>query len=290
MPRLGRERSLPVRVLRRIRRLLRRATSSLRVLPDFLIIGTQKSGTTSLHVYLQSHPQIVGPIGRKELHFFDRNWGAGEGHYRSFFPTAPGRRLRAAFTGSPVLCFETTPEYICFTEAQERILALLGPVPLIVLLRDPIDRAWSAYRMHLSDDLNVGFDEILDASEAVAAHEDRELDPAVAPLTQRLKDLGLINRGLYAEQLRALYERWPRERVQVIDFGDLCSDPAGTCARVLERLGLPPLEHDSWPIYNASKAAPLPDDLRARLESFYATPNTELEELLGWTPSWMLGD
>lgn len=276
-----------MRALRRVRRLFRRATSSLRVLPDFLIVGAQRAGTTSLHKYLLDHPQLLGPLDRKELHFFDRDWGSGMGHYRSYFPTAIGRRLRAISAGGPRLCFETTPEYMFLPEARERIHALLGPVPLVVILRDPVERAWSAYRMHASYDVDVGFDEVLEADAVIAAHEGREPDPGVAQLSAHLQGISFFTRGLYAEQLRSLYERWPRERVQVLDFADLQSDPAGTCARVLEGLGLPPLERASWPVFNASEAAPLPDDLRLRLANFYASPDAELAELLGWTPSWM---
>ena len=73
MPRARREFSLAERAWRRTLRLIRRGTSSLRVLPDFLIVGAQKSGTSSLHAYLEEHPQLVAPPHRKELHFFGQD-------------------------------------------------------------------------------------------------------------------------------------------------------------------------------------------------------------------------
>ena len=267
--------------------LFRRGTTSLRVLPDFLIVGAQKSGTTSLHVYLEEHPQLVAPPHRKELHFFDRHYHAGVGYYRSFFPTAISRWLRAAVKGSPVLCYETTPEYMVFAEARERIHALLGPLPIIVLMRDPIDRAWSWYRMYSSLNESVKCEELLDADASVARHEGRELDPAASDLTKVTEELRPFTRGCYVEQLQALYELWPRDAVQVLDFDDFARDPQGTTARVLERLGLSPLERDDWPVLIASAGSELPADLRARLASYYEGPDQALAELLGWTPGWM---
>ena len=136
--------------MRRAQRLFRRSTSSLRVLPDFLIVGAQKCGTTSLHAYLEEHPQLVAPLNRKELHFFDRHHHAGAGYYQSYFPTRLCRWLHTQRTGGPTLCFESTPEYMVFAEARERMHALLGPVPLVVILRDPVERVWSWYRMYSS--------------------------------------------------------------------------------------------------------------------------------------------
>lgn len=287
MPRPRREFSLAERAWRRTLRLIRRGTSSLRVLPDFLIVGAQKSGTSSLHAYLEEHSQLVAPPDRKELHFFDRHFGAGVGHYRSYFPTSLGRRLRAAVKGGPVLCFETTPEYMVFAEARERIHALLGSIPLVLILRDPIDRAWSAYRMYSTDNVDAEFEELLDADASIAQHEGRELDPAARALTQEMDELRLFTRGLYVEQLLALFELWPRDEILVLDFEDLKRDPKGTTARVLERLGLSPLEREAWPIHNASTGDALPQGLRARLASYYEGPDKELAALLGWTPAWM---
>ena len=287
MPRARREFSLAERAWRRTLRLIRRGTSSLRVLPDFLIVGAQKSGTSSLHAYLEEHPQLVAPPHRKELHFFDRHYHAGVGHYRSYFPTYFCRWLRALVNGRPVLCFETTPEYMVFAEARERIHALLGAIPLVLILRDPIDRAWSAYRMYSTDNVDAKFEELLDADASIARHEGRELDPDAHALTQQTEELRLFTRGLYVEQLQALFELWPREEVQVLDFDELARDPKGSTARVLERLGLSPLERDDWPIHNASTGETLSSALRARLTSYYAGPNEALVDLLGWAPGWM---
>jgi hypothetical protein len=287
VPRQSAPISLSALLSKRTKRLYRRATAPLRILPDFLIVGAQKAGTSSLHYYLESHPQLVGPRDRKELHFFDRHFSSGVGHYKSYFPTIAGRALRATTSGAPILAFESTPEYMLFPQASARIHEVLGPIPLIALLRDPIDRAWSAYRMYANYDLDATFEEVLNSDADLATHEGRSLDPAQSTLTRRFQETPLLTRGLYADQLRTLYEHWPRERVHVIDFADLCRDPAATTTAILERLGLPPLERDSWPAVNANEPAAFPTELRDRLKSYYDASSADLRSLLEWTPSWM---
>lgn len=117
---------------------LRYVSGPLRSLPDFLVVGAQRAGTTSLHEWLSSHPDVTAS-SRKELHFFDTgrrspNW------YRSQFPIRNRR-------GSRPLLVESTPRYLVHPLAPQRIHALLPDVQLLILLRNPVDRALSAYRM-----------------------------------------------------------------------------------------------------------------------------------------------
>ncbi len=260
----------------------------MRVLPDFLIVGAQKAGTTSLHGYLENHPSLYAPKGRKELHFFDRYWKSGTGHYKSWFPTVIKQGLSAKRSGAPPLCFETTPEYMLNPETRERIHELLGPIPLVILLRDPIDRFWSAFKMYQSRwMLSMSIEELLEADPALAKHEGRTPDPSLAVHSAFSARECPLTRGLYAEQLNGLFELWPRDRVQIFDFAELTQDPRAVCAQILSSFNLPPLERESWPALNQGHGHVFPEHHRARLQSFFKGPNEELAALLGWTPSWM---
>lgn len=282
------QKSVLVRVSSRLRRFFRRSTSFMRVLPDFLIVGAQKAGTTSLHSYLEGHSDLYAPQGRKELHFFDRYWESGVGHYKSWFPTAIEQRLTARRSGAPSLCFETTPEYMLYPETRERMHEVLGPVPLVILLRDPIDRFWSAFKMYQSRwMLSASVEELLEADPALAKHEGRTPDPSLAVHSAFISKERPLTRGLYAEQLKGLYEFWPRDRVQIFDFAELTQDPRAVCTRVLSSFNLPPLDRESWPTLNKGDGDGFPEHHRARLQSFFKEPNEELAALLGWTPSWM---
>src|SRR6187397_1377370 len=121
-----------------------RATSSLRALPDFLILGAQKAGTTALYSYLRRHPAIVGPSW-KEVSFFDRHYARGEAWYRGNFPTRLRHALAERRAHARAIAGEASPSYVFHPSAPERVAALVPDARLIALVRNPIDRALSHY-------------------------------------------------------------------------------------------------------------------------------------------------
>lgn len=132
--------------------LWRYLTRKLRTLPDFLVIGTEKSGTTSIYNYLIKHPQIAKPL-IKEIHFFDRKFGRGYDWYRMSFPLKTFRKR----------VFEVTASYFKTKEAPMRIFKMNGQLKLIVLFRNPLDRAYSHWNefyksgMERNDFLESGY-------------------------------------------------------------------------------------------------------------------------------------
>ena len=125
----------------------------MRTLPDFLVIGGMRCGSSSLHTWLGGHPALELP-DRKEIHYFDFRYDRGLGWYRSHFPMA----------SRGVTTFETTPSYMVHPLAAERAVSLLPDVRLIALLREPTRRAWSHYRHRRSE-----------------GYEDRSFEEAVEP-------------------------------------------------------------------------------------------------------------
>ena len=119
-------------------------TAPARALPDFVILGAQKAGTTSLYAYLCAHPDVRA-AARKEVHYFDLNYARGATWYRSMFPLAAGL-ARERRGGRRVLVGEASPYYLFYPLAAERAGAVVPSAQLIVLLRDPVERAWSHYR------------------------------------------------------------------------------------------------------------------------------------------------
>ena len=134
-----------------------RLTARWRELPDFLVIGAQKAGTTALYAYLRWHPSIAGPFW-KEVSFFDRHWARGEAWYRGQFP------LRS----SGKLVGEASPSYVFHPLAPERVFSLVPDVKLVVLLREPGDRAYSQYQHAVA----LGR-ETLSFEDALAAEDER---------------------------------------------------------------------------------------------------------------------
>jgi hypothetical protein len=184
-------------------------------LPDFLIIGAMKSGTTTLRLYLDEHPQARCV---KETHFFNVNYERGAGWYASLFAD-DGKH--------PALVGEKCPAYLSRPQATKRMAELLPAARLVVLLRDPVERAYSHY-WHARRE---GW-ERLSFRRAIAA-EDRRL--AANPTGERRN---YVHQSRYLPQLEHVCSLYPRDALLVMLFEDLRDDPAGTFARTCRFLGI----------------------------------------------------
>ena len=125
-------------------KLYRGITAPLRLLPDFLIIGTQRGGTTSLYHYLQAHPCLQATT-TKEVHFFDRKYHKGLMWYRGHFPTVWEKACAQQVQKQAFVTGEASPSYLFHPHVYKRVAQALPQVKLIVLLRNPVDRAYSQY-------------------------------------------------------------------------------------------------------------------------------------------------
>ena len=158
----------------------RGATRRARTLPDFLVLSAGRCGSTSLFAALCEHPQVLPP-SHKETHFFDRNWTRGLDFYRRLFPLQARRRARARRAGGPVLTGEATTYYLLHPAVPARASAAIPDARLVVILRDPVDRAYSHYQLSVRRGREkLSFEEALDAEpERLAGAEERLLaDPA----------------------------------------------------------------------------------------------------------------
>jgi hypothetical protein len=226
------------------------------VLPEVLLIGAPKSGTTSLLAYLDALPGLwCHP--RKELHFFDGRWAWGEAWYRLQFPTIEG------LAGQ--LAIEATPDYLQDPLAPERAAALMPHARLIVVLREPLRRAlsWFQHRQRL-----------LGTSEKAEAVIAAELEKLLELSADQRADLGwrepnCLAGSLYADHLRRWFRCYDRHQILVLRFEDLVLDPLAACQRVSRFLGLPLTEitgtarqtlGQAWNVA-PSQYAPLPSGL-----------------------------
>ena len=244
------------------------ATSGFRALPDFLIVGTQRGGTTALYEYLMRHPRILGPPW-KEVNYFDRRYSRGPRWYRGNFPSR--RRARGRLVG------EASPNTLSHPQAPARAAAQLPHVRLIALLRDPVERAYSHYQHE-----RALRREPLSFEDALAAEGDRLAEGGDAAWW----DYSYFSRGLYAEQLDRWLAAFPRERLLILASEELFADPSGTYGRVLEFLGAEPFELESYPPVFSREYEPMHVGTRAELARRYAEPNARLRELLGRNLGW----
>jgi len=253
-----------------------RATARRRPLPDFLVIGAQKAGTTALYAYLRWHPGITGPSW-KEVSFFDRHWWRGAAWYRGQFPLRPRGRLVG----------EASPSYLFHPLAPERAFGVVPDARLVALLRDPVERAYSQYQHEVA----LGR-ETLSFEDALAAEEDRtegEVERLLADpraFSRAWWDHTYTARGLYAEQLERWLAVFPREQLLVVTTDELGQRPAETYASVLAFLGAPRHELGEYPRVFDRDYAPMRPETRTALEARFAEPNQRLEALLERPLPW----
>ena len=263
-----------------------RATAGVRPLPDFLVIGAQKCGTTALYAYLRWHPQITGPAW-KEVSYFDRHYGRGERWYRGQFPSRPWLWLAGGRSGRTALVGEASPSYVFHPHAPKRVRALLPDARLIVLLRDPVDRALSHYNHEVALGREpLSFEDALDREQERTGGEFARLGDTTY-FSKAWWDFTYLARGRYPEQLELWLAVFPREQLLVLASEQLRQDPAEAYARVLDHIGAAPHELAEYPSIFEREYAPMASETRERLEQYYAAHNERLSELLdedfGWS-------
>ena len=271
------------------RMFVRRLGAGRRVLPDFLVIGAQKSGTSSLFRYLDQHPQVRGSVP-KEVHYFSGGvapapdaYARGEGWYRAHFPkkTAMGQGVRA---------FEATPLYLLHPLAAGRIHALMPAVKLVAVLRNPTDRALSHYFHNVRNNDLRAFREELGPAEAMAAEEER-LAPLLATGDYRNEIYRVASykaRGRYLEQLRRYMDIFPRENLLVLRAEDLFADPVGLMGLLADFLGIDPAlgRVDFKPMNVGQNREAVADGAREMLDAYFAPHNRALAEAFGRDFGW----
>lgn len=253
-------------------RLIAPLLGPLHVVPDFLIIGAARSGTSFLYRNLRRHPALSS-AHHKELHFFDSSrYRLGMGWYRRQFPLRT-RKLAARLTGHPFRTGEATPRYLWHPQAAARVARHLPDVRLLALLRHPVERAYShwAYARGRGADLPP-FDEVVEHELA------QGVDAA---------DSGFLARGIYVDQLERWRQHFPEERMLIVQSERLFLDAAATWV-IIQRFLKVPLAPLPWSeARNASVGGEAMSPLsRERLESFYRPHNERLFALLGERYDW----
>lgn len=262
---------------------LRRATASSRPLPDFLVLGAQKAGTSTFYAGLCSHPMVL-PAIRREVHYFDTHAGRDVGWYRAHFASHRAHRAVERRHGTRARTGESSPYYLFHPAVPERAARVLPDAQLIVLLRDPVARAVSEYhhavrhgfeRRAIEDALDPGGVE-RDLAHATVA----EFDAERGPLRQR----SYVARGHYAEQLSRWFAAYPRDRFLVLETPELRTGEA--LRRGLDFLGLPQLAVESVGDRNVQRYDAPTVRVTEALAAHYAPHDEALVALLGRDLSW----
>ncbi len=264
-----------------------RVTRRARMLPGFLIVGAQRSGTTSMYRTLDQHPAILKAVLHKGVHYFDTGYGHGLGWYQGHFPLRARAALARRATGDEPLTFESSPYYLFHPLAAGRISRDLPGVRLLVLVRDPVERAYSAHAHELARGYETEpFERALELEDERLAGEAERIVAEPGYLSHSHQHHAYLTRGLYADQLDRLAQAAGRDRIHVVDSGRFFTDPEPVYDGVLEFLGLRRHGYPVFERHNARPRSPMPDTLRATLNDHFAAPDERLASWLGHPPSW----
>ncbi len=275
--------------LTRPRFALRKATARLRVLPHFIVLGAARAGTTTFYTHIVKHPQVL-PAWRKEVHFFDNAYREGLAWYKAFFPTRGRLKALGRRTGSPAVTGEASPSYLVHPLAPRRAWSVVPEARLVVLLRNPSDRAISHYCRRRAPGLETAerltFEGALDAEPERLALEDELLRRDGDYPDQAYSKMAYLRKGIYVDQIRTWRRYFPSNQMLILHSKDLFKRPEQTFPRVCEFLDMPSWAPKKLERTNFGAYKEPPAHIRERLDAYFRPHNRRLFEYLGVDWDW----
>ncbi|MGB7274871.1 MAG: sulfotransferase domain-containing protein [Geitlerinemataceae cyanobacterium] len=255
--------------------------------PDFIIIGAMKAATTAIYDYLQQHPNVIHRLP-KELHFFSQpqHYAKGWSWYLSNFKA----KVKPDYDSQFILG-EASPSYLLDPEVPARIKAFYPSVKFIVSLRNPTDRAISHYYHQVKRQK----DELRSIEEAFSEKAIEQCIEATSSLGNHLtklrqhqtwKTFRYLYFGQYASQLEQWFEFFPRDRILILNQGDLEKEPEQFIQKLFQFLELPDRKIAIDRVYTNT----YPDthlDIVNRLNEYFKPFNQQLEKLLDREFNWL---
>lgn len=252
-----------------------RLSARKRKLPDFLIIGAMKGGTTSLYNWIGLHPDVQ--LSREqEIHFFANHYRKGLNYYRSYFP----KKSTGKLTG------ESSPYYFYHPLVPERVRADIPKCKIIVVLRDPVFRAYSHYQMHKGIDTAENFEEALslEAKRVTPVHKDYLDGNDYRSVSHQA--YSYIGRGQYYEQLSRWMEHYSMEELLVLKSEVLFSSPRETMKKVFEFIGVKDVSNSDLHPKNQREYEAISKELYEKYAQYYKEDGEKLSALLGSEFKW----
>ena len=278
-------------VLDRIYRFINNCTrvkGPLGTLPDFLILGVQKSGTTSIFDWLIQHPNIYSST-KKDIHYFDCNYTHKLSWYRSFFPLRFSRWFVNRILKQPFLTGEASTSYSFYHFRTAKRIKRMNPnMKLIMVVRNPIERTYSLYK-HLIENGREKrtFENAIDQEEKTIGDEQEKVQryPNYVGFNHYYFSYKL--RGRYYDQLKSFMDLFPNEQIKVISFEDFFSDPQQGCNELFDFLEVPRHRLKRYSKLNISKTKKrMKPETRKKLKDYFNKENEKLFKLIGKRFDW----
>jgi hypothetical protein len=259
-------------------------TASLRMEPTIVVIGAQRSGTTTLFRLLEQHPTLVRPTLSKGTGYFDDGYRHGSRWYRAHFPLRLTARL---LRGARAQTFEISGYYMFHPLAAERMAKALPNAQIVALVRDPVERAYSAYRHEYARGFeDQGFADALALEDERTTGEAEKLASVEGYVSYAHRHYAYRQRSEYSTQLERYVRAFGRDRVHILDAEVFFTDPTAEFVRLQKALGLEvwrPVRVERW---NARAGDALSDAERDRLLKQFEPYDEALAQMMSQPPSW----
>ena len=246
-------------------------------LPDFIIVGTVRSGSTSLYYNICEHPSVLS-AAYDEIGFFDSNYHLGINWYRSMFPTIKEmenveRKTGFAITG------EDTPFYLWKEEAAKRIFEMNGDTKIIGIFRNPVDRAYSNYNLAVrSKTEKLTFEDAID--EEISFLKKHSFRESVD------NKRSYLAKGIYENQIKIWFELFPREQIHLLSTEDMQKNPEKTLQKAFRFLEIPDYIIKNPQKQKAAEYKKMNNETREKLVDFYKQHNERffktIQKNFGW--------
>jgi hypothetical protein len=244
--------------------------------PDYLIIGSSRSGTTSLFEYLMNHPNVEYPT-TKQVHYFDKYSHFGKNWYKMHFPL----KWKKGISG------DATPYYFNSPNASKKVHELMPFVKIIIMCRNPVDRAYSQYYLE-----HNGKNETLSFEEAIEKEDDRikdeynkmELNPNIH--NQKYYTYSYLDSGKYEKHLKKWLEYFPISQFMFIKSEDFYEYPSKVFLEIQKFLNISKYDLPEYKIFRAEKYPNMKPETRKKLEDYFKPHNEKFFKLIGKNFDW----
>lgn len=243
------------------------------MLPSFIIVGAFKAGTTTLSQILLKHPMLRSSAAL-EPHFFDSNFDKGVLWYRKQFPLL--------FFNARKKAFEATPSYLYHPLVAKRIADTLPDVKLVILLRNPIERAISHFNFNVKKGIEyLNFKETMKRESEFIEAEKSLLINASNYHSKLLQNFSYIDMGFYDKQLDVVLQHFDMKQLLFLDSNSFHAQPQQTIDSITNFVGVSAFKVDSTPIPIRSGLEELNTDVLEELKTLYASTIIRTKEITG---------
>lgn len=258
----------------------RRIARKTGTLPDFVVVGGQKCGTTSVYHYLKQNPYFHFPP--KEIGFFTHQVSDDIGWYRSHFPSFIKKWHRRYLLRMSLVSGDVDPAYILDPHALQRISNVIPKAKIILLLRNPVDRAYSHYHHCVRDGIEkLSFEDALQAEPERVDEQWRKMISGQKYDGLKIYRFSYIKTGVYVDQVNALLNIFPRQQILFLEAENLFKDPNMEINKILNFLCIPEWQLKRPSVHNQGSYRKMEDCVREKLIDYFRPFNQDLYDLIG---------